>query len=101
MSEPITSAVIAKWILYSVWSVFGGIVHTLTEHRKGRVQSRGDAAALIFVSTFTGSIWTFMALRFYPNDTLLVVLAAGMGGFLSLNGLALVFEYFKSKFLIK
>lgn len=101
MSEPITSVVIAKWIAYSIWSVFGGLVHTLTEHRKGRIRSWKDGMVLTIISTFTGSLWTLLALHVYPNDTAMVILAGGLGGFLSLNGLAMVLTYFKNKFGIK
>lgn len=99
MSEPLTSVVISKWIVMGIWSIFGGIVHALTQHRRGTVKSITDGAILAFISGFAGMMWGLIAIKFYANDLVIVSFASGLGGFMSLEGLALVVNYVKKKFL--
>lgn len=99
MSEPITSAVISKWILYTLWSAFGGVTHALVEHRAGHVKSFVDAVILSFISGFCGMMWTLVAVHFYPNDWTVVGFAGGLGGYLSLQGLVLIVQMVKDKII--
>lgn len=101
MSEPVTSLVISKWIALTLWSILGGVTHALVEKRKGKVTSFLDGLILAIISGFAGLMWGLVAIHFYPHDVIVVSFASGMGGFMSLEGLALMFNYFKNKFLTK
>lgn len=101
MSEPITAAVISKWAVMSLWAAFGGIVHALTEKRRGGVHSFADGVILAFVSGFAGMMWGLGAMKFYPNDMLVIAFASGLGGFMSLEGIAVLINYLKNKSGIK
>lgn len=97
MSEPITSAVISKWLVMGLWSLFGGIVHAISQHRKQKVTSLLDGVALAFVSGFAGMMWGLVAIKVYGQDLTMVAFASGLGGFMSLEGLAVLINYVKSK----
>ena len=99
MSEPVTSLVISKWVIFSAWSVFGGITHALVEHRAGHVKSFVDGVILSFISGFCGMMWTLIAVRSYPNDWTIIGFAGGLGGYLSLQGLAMMANFLKNKIL--
>ena len=101
MTETITSTMIAKWTVLTMWAILGGITHALTEKRKGGITSLTDGIILSFISGFAGMMWGLLAMKFYPQDLILIAFASGMGGFASLEGLAIILSYFKNKFLIK
>jgi hypothetical protein len=95
----ITSAIIAKWIILAVWAWFGGITHTLVEFRKGNIPSRKDGFMLAFISGFAGAMWGLMAMKFFPNEIIMIMFASGFGGFMSLEGLAVMATFIRNKFL--
>ena len=99
MSESVTSAIIAKWIALGVFSTFGGITHSLVEKRAGRTKGFADECRLAFISGFCGVMWGLVAHHYSPSDFFVWLFAAGMGGFMSLEGLALVATYIKKRFL--
>ena len=99
MSEPITSTALAKWIVVSVLAVLGGMAHTLTESRKGNVTSFKDGVMLMFISGFAGAMWGLLAVKFFGNDIITVAFASGMGGFMSIEGLVLIINTIKKKYL--
>lgn len=101
MSEPVTSVIISKWVALTLWSILGGVTHALVEKRKGSVVGFVDGIILAVISGFAGLMWGLIAIHFYHDDLVVVAFASGMGGFMSLEGLALIFTYFKNKFLTK
>ena len=101
MTETITSTVVAKWIVLSLASFFGGIAHVLVEFRKGRIKNRKDGYALLFISSFAGACWAVIAYRLYSQDIPLVIFAGMFGGFMSLEGLAFIWTVITNKFLTK
>jgi hypothetical protein len=101
MTEPITSATISKWIILTLWSALGGITHALVEKRKGGVKDLLDGFILALISGFAGLMWGLVAIKFYPNDVIMVSFASGLGGFMSLEGLAIMATYIKNKFYVK
>lgn len=90
MHEPITSVAISKAIIYGITALVGGIVHALIAHRKGLTKGIADVAALTFISGFAGAMWILFALYIRPQDELIHLLAGGMGGYLSTEGLAIL-----------
>jgi hypothetical protein len=99
MSEPVTSLAISKYIALAAWSVLGGITHALAEKRKGGVKNMLDGFILAVISGFCGLMWGLIALKLYPGDVLVMAFMSGLGGFMSLEGLALVVNYLKKKLL--
>ena len=99
MSEPITSTMLAKWAVLAIWSVFGGIVHALIESRKGNTKNFWDGFVLALISGFAGAMWGLLALKFFEHDIIIVAFAAGMGGFMSVEGLVLIINALKNKYL--
>ncbi len=99
MSEPVTSVVISKWIVYTVWSAFGGITHALVEQRAGKVRSFIDGMILAFISGFCGMMWTLVAVHFYQDDFTIIGFAGGLGGYLSLQGLSVIVTVVKNKII--
>lgn len=99
MQEPITSVIISKHIFFGLMALFGGVVHSLIAHRKGDTKGFSDIIALAFISGFAGAMWTLLALIYYPDNIYAVGFAAGMGGFMSVEGLAVLINYIKQKLL--
>lgn len=97
MTETITSTMIAKWIAITTWAMLGGITHALVEKRKGGIKNLLDGVILSLISGFAGLMWGLLAMKFYPGDLVVLAFSAGMGGFASLEGLAMIVTYFKSK----
>ena len=99
MNEPISSTYISKWIILTLWSIIGGVVHALVEKRNGAIKNFSDGIALALISGFAGLMWGLMAIHFFPNDTVVLAFTSGMGGFMSLEGLVMIINYFKQRFL--
>lgn len=97
--EAITSTMIAKYIVLGGWAALGGIAHALVEKRKGGVKNFVDGFILALISGFCGLMWGLIAINFYPNDIHVVAFMSGLGGFMSLEGLALMVTYIKKKFM--
>jgi hypothetical protein len=90
MNEPFTSVALSKAILYGSFAIFGGVVHALVAQRKGLTKGLKDQLALSIISGFAGAMWILIALHFFPNDQIIHLLAGGMGGYLSTEGLAMM-----------
>lgn len=75
---------------------FGGIVHALTEHREGTSKTFTDFIILTVISSFSGILFGFIALKLFPNNEYLTLAIAGSGGFMGLEGLKVL-----SKALVK
>lgn len=101
MNEPITSVMIAKWAAGAIFSIFGGIVHALIQLSKGKVKTFKDFLILAVISGFCGVMWTLAALQFYGDNIYVIGFAGGIGSFMSLEGMAVMTNYLKSKFLTK
>lgn len=90
MHEPVSSTMIAKYIFYAFSAVFGGIVHALIVQRNGGIKNKYDLLAVSIVSGFAGMMWMLLALQFYPNSHFVIAFASGFGGYLSVEGLAMI-----------
>jgi LydA holin phage, holin superfamily III len=96
--EPFTSTIMSKHIFFGVMALFGGVVHALVKHRRGETKGVGDFIALSVISGFSGVMWLFIALTYFPENLYLIGFAAGMGGYMSTEGLTLIVIYFKERF---
>ena len=80
------------FIIHGLLALFGAIVHALQAHRAGRVKSPIDMLALVFMSSFSGVIFTLLALNFAPDQPYLTYALAGTGGYLGIEGMSYVLE---------
>ena len=85
MHEPITTTVVAT---HAGLAVFGGIVHALTAHRSGKTRGFMDIMLLAIISSFAGVMFAILATHYFPHQMYLSHAAAGMGGFLGVEGLS-------------
>ncbi len=81
---------------HGILAVFGGIVHALSAYRRGETRGILDIVILSIISSFTGIIFAFIALSFQPEGYFTYA-AAGVGGFLGIEGMAWVTEIIKKK----
>jgi hypothetical protein len=88
--ETISSVVIAKWVVWGLGSLFGGLTHALVDLRANKIKDKQDFWALVAVSTFAGAAWCIAIQKIYDGDLLISLLGGMLGGFMSLNGLSIL-----------
>lgn len=79
-----------KYILYFATAIFGGIAHALMIQRKGGLKGFWDGVGLATISGFAATMWLMLALNFFPEKIFLVAFASGFGGYMSVEGLAML-----------
>jgi len=89
----------SKYLVFIAMAALGGLVHSLVEFRGGKTKGWKDFIALSVVSGFAGIMWSLLALTYFPNNIYLISFAAGMGGYLSVEGMALLMVTIKKKLL--
>lgn len=89
----ITTGTLAK---HGFVAVFGAIVHALNAHRHGQTKNALDIVALTFISSFSGAMFSFVALHVYGEISYLTLAIAGSGGFLGVEGMAFVLKVVKT-----
>lgn len=90
--DPITTKAI---VAHGCIALFGGLVHALQKHRQGKAKNFLDIMLLALISSFTGVIFALIALHALGGEHYLTLAAAGTGGFLGVEGMALVVERFR------
>ena len=94
MSEPITSAILSKWMLSLAWvwvcAVSGAIMHALHELSKGNIKTILDFLSVVFIGTVCGVAWELAVSIVYGKDVLILGLAGILGAFFSLGGLTIL-----------
>jgi len=92
MSEPITTSQIA---VHGTLALFGAVVHALDAHRKGKSKTISDFLALTVMSSFTGAMFSILGFNFFPDQVYITSALAGMGGWLGVEGLAVIVDKLK------
>ena len=93
--EPISTTTLAThWILAFFWA----LVHALSAHRTGKSKTFIDFISLVIMSSFTGIMFTLIALHLFPTAPYLIYAMSGTGGYLGIEWMSMVVEYFKTKF---
>ena len=96
MAEPISSFSISTLVVHGVIAWFGAIVHAAQAHRKGQVKTFLDFCVLSLISSFSGAMFAFMGLYMFGETNLYLTMAiAGTGGYLGVEGMALIIERVK------
>jgi len=90
---------ISKYTAFIAMAALGGLVHSLVAFRGGKTKGWRDFIALSIVSGFAGIMWSLLALSYFPENIYLISFAAGMGGYLSVEGMALLVATLEKKLL--
>ena len=96
MHEPITTTAVA---VHGGLAVFGAITHALQAHRKGDSKTLLDFFVLTLMSSFSGVMFALVAFQLFEHQEYLSMAMAGTGGFLGVEGMAVIVE--RLRLLIK
>lgn len=89
MSEPLTTAATSTIVTHGLLAVFGAVAHAINAHRRGQSKGLMDFFLLTLMSSFSGVVFSLLALHFFDNQYMTLA-AAGAGGFLGVEGLAVL-----------
>lgn len=73
-------------------AIFGALAHALQKQRNGQSKGFFDFVALALMSSFSGVVFALIGLHFFGGQHYLTLAMAGTGGFLGVEGLAIVVE---------
>lgn len=90
---------VSKYVAFITMAALGGLVHSLVAFRGGKTKGWKDFIALSVVSGFAGIMWSLLALSYFPENIYLISFAAGMGGYLSVEGMALLMATVQKRLL--
>jgi hypothetical protein len=74
------------------FALFGAIVHASQAHRTGKSKTLADFAILVVMSSFSGVMFSLVAIYYFPQDTYLTMAMAGTGGFLGVEGMSILVD---------
>lgn len=92
MPEPINTvgmlsfAIITK---HGMLALLGAIAHAMNAHRIGRSKTLMDFFLLVIISSFSGLLFSLLALQFFHSEYLTLA-AAGAGGYSGVEGLTVL-----------
>lgn len=98
ISKSISSAAITK---HGIIALFGGVANAINKHRTGESKGLLDFVALSLLSSFFGLLFGLIALSLGKNNEYLTLCAAGMGGWLGIEGAGIISSYIKKIFNVK
>lgn len=76
-------------LAHGVAAIFGGLTHALNAQRKGTTKGWSDVLVLTVISSFSGVVFALVSLYMFDN-LYITIAAAGSGGFLGVEGLAVI-----------
>jgi zinc transporter ZupT len=71
---------------------FGALVHASKAHREGNSKTFIDFVALTLMSSFSGVMFALIGLYLWGETSYLTMALAGTGGFMGVEGMALIIE---------
>lgn len=86
---------VGQVIMHGLVAFFGAITHAIRAHRNGQSKGFVDFILLTIMSSFSGLIFSLLALQMTEN-LYYSLAAAGAGGFLGVEGLAFVSDLIKN-----
>lgn len=89
MTDPVTSFASSSVVTHGLIAGFGALTHAINAHRKGETKGFIDFCLLTIMSSFSGVIFALVALHLFENQYITLA-AAGSGGFIGVEGLALL-----------
>lgn len=98
MQDPLSAAIVLK---HGSIALFGAVVHALMAHRSGESKTFTDFLVLVCVSSFSGVMFALLALHFWGGAEYLTLCAAGTGGYVGVEGMSILIQQAKKRFLKK
>lgn len=89
MHEPVSTT---SLLAHGSLAFFGAVVHALNAHRSGKSKTPADFIALTLMSSFSGVMFALIAFTLSPDNIYLTMAIAGTGGFLGIEGMALIVD---------
>ena len=95
MNETFNNGQVAQFVAHGAIACFGAVVHAARAHRAGTAKTLFDFITLAFMSSFTGAMFALLGLQFIPDQQYLTLALAGTGGYMGVEGMALVIDRIK------
>lgn len=76
-------------------ALFGALVHAANAHRNGKSKTLADFCILMVMASFTGVMFSLLALHFFPEQIYLTACIAGTGGYLGVEGMTMLVDRIK------
>ncbi len=93
-----TSALALPFLKHALIAVFGAVTHALVAQREGKTKSIMDFIILVIISSFTGVIFSMIAMHCFPEQSYLSMAIGGTGGYIGVEGMSIVIKYISKKF---
>lgn len=93
MIEPISKTAI---IFHGGLALFGAIVHAAKAYQLGATKTFVDLLVLTVMSSFSGVMFALVGFQFFADQVYLTMAMAGTGGFLGVEGMAIIIERIKN-----
>lgn len=86
---------------HALLAIFGGFAHAINAQRNGHTKNLTDFILLMILSSFFGVLFGFVGLALIPGNEYLTLAIAGTGGWLGIEGAAVLIDTIKARFNIK
>lgn len=87
MTEPITTTQI---MIHGGLALAGALTHASKAHRLGTSKTMVDFLTLTLMSSFSGVMFAILAFHLFVDQPYLTMAMAGVGGFLGVEGMAII-----------
>ena len=87
MTEPITTTQI---VIHGGLALAGALTHASKAHRLGTSKTFIDFITLTLMSSFSGVMFALLAFHLFADRPYLTMAMAGVGGFLGVEGMAVI-----------
>lgn len=91
----------SPYIAHGLLAIFGAFVHATKAHRDNKSKTLVDFLSLVFMSSFSGIMFSLVGLSLFGIDSYTTLAMAGTGGFLGVEGMALVIKYVENRTKVK
>lgn len=86
------------YIAHGLLAIFGAFVHATQVYRDRKAKKTIiDFLSLAFMSSFSGIMFSLIGLSMFGTNSYLTLAMAGTGGFMGVEGMAVVIEYIKNR----
>lgn len=80
---------------HALLAIFGGFAHAINAQRNGQTKNLMDFILLTLLSSFFGVLFGLIGLAILPNNEYLTLALAGTGGWLGIEGAAILIDFAK------
>ena len=86
------------FVLHGFFAFFGAFVHSAQAYRTGGTKNFLDFIILMIMSSFSGVMFSLLALSWFGEGSYITLAIAGTGGFVGVEGMTWVTTYIQNKF---